>query len=335
MTSNNQPTWQTGRVVSSVAVASDVRRITVERPPVGRAAPGAHVDVRVPIGGDTDIRSYSVVDSNDTGDRTTISVLRVSQSRGGSAYMHRLVAGDELVLTQPMQNFPLRVGAPRYVLLAGGIGITALMDMARVLRGVRADYTLVYAGRSRDRMAYLDDLAALHGPRLQVHVANEGRLLDVAELVRSIDTGPWRGATELYMCGPIRLMDTVRRDWEGAALPTANLRFETFGSSGWYQSEEFVARIPRLGIEATVGPQETLLDALTRAGADLMYDCRRGECGLCVLDVGHVAGTIDHRDVFLSAAQKSSRRSITTCVSRVAPVSPDSTATPTLSLSLP
>src|SRR3546814_502675 len=130
-------------------------------------------------------------------------------------------------------------------------------------------------------------------------------------------------------------MDTVRRDWEGATLPAANLRFETFGSSGWHQPQAFVARIQQLGITATVGPQETLLDALTRAGADLMYDCRRGECGLCVLDVEDVAGTIDHRDVFLSAAQKSSRRSITTCVSRVVPVSPDSTATPTLSISLP
>src|SRR3546814_11785781 len=114
-------------------------------------------------------------------------------------------------------------------------------------------------------------------------------------------------------------MDTVRRDWEGATLPAANLRFETFGSSGWHQPQAFVERIQQLGITATVGPQETLLDALTRAGADLMYDCRRGECGLCVLDVEDVAGTIDHRDVFLSAAQKSSRRSTTTCVSRVAP----------------
>src|SRR3546814_13994764 len=95
-------------------------------------------------------------------------------------------------------------------------------------------------------MAYLDDLAALHGPRLQVYVDNEGHPLEVAELVRSIDTGPWREATELYMCGPIRLMDTVRRDWEGATLPAANLRFETFGSSGWPPPQAFVARIQQL-----------------------------------------------------------------------------------------
>ena len=95
--------------------------------------------------------------------------------------------GDELEVTQPLQNFPLRVGAPRYVLLAGGIGITAVAEMARVLRHVGADYTLVYVGRSRERMAYVAELAELHGDRLVLHVDAEGTPLDVAELVGSVD----------------------------------------------------------------------------------------------------------------------------------------------------
>ena len=86
-------------------------------------------------------------------------MLRVPQSRGGSVFMHSLAPGDELQVTQPLQNFPLSVAAPRHVLLAGGIGITAVAAMARVLRGVGADYTLVYVGRSRERMAYVDELA--------------------------------------------------------------------------------------------------------------------------------------------------------------------------------
>ena len=93
----------------------------------------------------------------------------------------RCRAGDELEVTQPLQNFPLRVGAPRYVLLAGGIGITAVAEMARVLRHVGADYTLVYVGRSRERMAYAVELAELHGDRLRLHVDAEGTPLDVDE----------------------------------------------------------------------------------------------------------------------------------------------------------
>ena len=313
MTTQSLPDWSTGRVVASTPVAHDVRRITIARPARGRAAPGSHVDVRVPIGDTSDVRSYSVVESDDDGGLLTISVLRVPQSRGGSAFMHGLEPGDELAVTQPLQNFPLRIGAPRYLLLAGGIGITAVAEMARVLRHVGADYTLVYVGRGRERMAYVVELAELHRDRLVLRVDAEGSPLDVAELVRSVDA-----QTELYMCGPIRLMDAVRRNWHDAGLPPANLRYETFGSSGWFEPEEFVVRVPQRQVETTVRTDETLLEALTRAGVDLMYDCRKGECGLCLLDVSCVDGALDHRDVFLSADQQASGRSFATCVSRVA-----------------
>jgi ferredoxin-NADP reductase len=333
MTTSALPDWSTGRVVATSPVARDVQRITIARPARGRAAPGSHVDVRIPLGDTTDVRSYSVVESDDDGSLLTISVLKVPQSRGGSAFMHSLVPGDELEVTQPLQNFPLSVAAPRHVLLAGGIGITAVSAMADVLRGTGADYTLVYVGRSRDRMAYVDQLADLHGDRLTVHVDAEQTPLDVAELVGSIDSHPQRTATELYMCGPIRLMDAVRRAWETAALPPYNLRFETFGSSGWFEPEEFVVTVPRRAVRTTVHTDETILEALTRAGVDLMYDCRKGECGLCLLDIDAVEGTLDHRDVFLSATQKAAGRCISTCVSRVA--SRTGTSTPTLSLTLP
>jgi len=231
--------------------------------------------------------------------------------------MHGLRVGDPLEVTQPLQNFPLRVGAPRYVLLAGGIGITAVVAMAGVLRSLQADYTFVYVGRSRDRMAYLDELTRLHGERLVVPVDDAGDPLDVPALVASVATHPAGDTTEMYMFGPIRLMDAVRRSWAGASLPAANLRCETFGNGGWFQPQEFTVSILRLGIETSVGANETLLEALTRAGADLMYDCRKGECGLCEVDIDHGDGAVDHRDVFLSATQTSTDRSLCACVSRV------------------
>jgi len=333
MTTGSQAEWSTGRVVESVPVARDVRRITIERPPSRRAAPGSHLEVRVPVG-DGAVRSYSVVDSSADGGRLTTSVLLVPQSRGGSRFMHGLAVGDELGVTQPLQNFPLRVGAPRYVLLAGGIGITAVAAMAETLRHVGADYTLVYVGRSRDRMAYLTELGELHGDRLVTHVDGEQSPLHVASLVRSTADHPLAAATELYMCGPIRLMDAVRREWEAHALPPANLRYETFGSSGWFRPEEFVVRFPQQRVETTVRTDETVLEALTRAGVDLMYDCRKGECGLCLLDVRDLDGSLDHRDVFLSAAQQAGGRIISTCVSRVA-CRDGATGTPTVTLALP
>ena len=334
MSTSGQPTWASGRVSESRLVATGVRRITVERPASGRAAPGTHLDVVVPLDHGTATRSYSVVESDADGSRLTISVQLAAASRGGSAYMHTLGVGDELTTTQPLQNFPLRIGAPRYVLLAGGIGITAIIEMARVLASLGADYELVYVGRSREVMAYADDVVALHGERLSLHVDDEGTPLDVRALVGSVASGSSAASTELYMCGPIRLMDAVRRAWLAAALPPTNLRYETFGNSGWFDPEPFLVRLPQLGIETTVGTGTTMLDALTAAGADLMYDCRKGECGLCVVDVAAVDGRIDHRDVFLSNAQQEKGTRLCMCVSRVA-AAPGAGQPAVVELSLP
>ena len=105
---------------------------------------------------------------------------------------------------------------------------------------------------------------------------DEGTALNVDELLATIEPD-----TELYMCGPIRLMDAVKRGWDARALNVTNLRYETFGNSGWFDPEEFVVRVPRLGVEATVPAGKSMLEALEDAGVDMMFDCRKGECGLC------------------------------------------------------
>lgn len=313
MAAENQPRWQTGRVVEAAPVATGIQRIILQTQNPHRAAPGSHVDVVVNTGGRSDTRSYSVVASSEDGRLLTISVHLAPQSRGGSVFMHRLKPGDSIEMTQPLQNFPLRVGAERYVLLAGGVGITAIAETARVLRRLGSNYLLVYVGRSRDRMAYLKELQQLHVERIRVHVDDEGTSLDAAALVDEVAAAE---STELYMCGPIRLMDAIRRRWQVRDLPAANLRYETFGNSGWYEPEEFVVTVPGLGIETTVETGQSILQALERAGVDVMSDCRKGECGLCEAKVLGIQGHVDHRDVFFSDEQKKDSRGVCVCVSR-------------------
>jgi vanillate O-demethylase ferredoxin subunit len=311
MAATNNEVWQSATVVAVTDVAAGIRRIELEPSAPKHAEPGSHIDLTVTINGEQEKRSYSVVESLDGGNTLAISVFKAPVSRGGSVFMHTLKPGDTLRITQPLQNFPLLVGAERYVLLAGGIGITAIANMAAVLRNVKADYTVVYAGRSRAAMAYLTDLQDLHGDRLQVHVDDEGSSLDVNALIGGIDPG-----TELYMCGPIRLMDAVRRGWTERELALPDLRYETFGNSGWYDPEEFVVRIPRLGVEAKVGQGRSMLEALEDAGVDMMFDCRKGECGLCEVRILNLDGAVDHRDVFYSERQQHAQEKMCCCVSR-------------------
>ena len=313
MAVSHSDVWQRARIVESTALTTEIRRIVLEPALPVKVAPGAHIDVRVPIAGVLDRRSYSVVDAAADGTLMAISVMLSPTSRGGAAVMHALREHDELEITQPLLDFPLRPGAERYVLLAGGVGVTAIAGMAAALRISGADYRLVYSGRSRPLMAYLDELDRLHGDRLEAHVGDEGSSLDVRELVAAIEPG-----TELYMCGPIRLMDAVRRAWVERGLALPDLRYETFGNSGWFEPQEFVVRIPATGLEVVVGRSESMLEALEAAGADMMYDCRKGECGLCEVRILAHEGVVDHRDVFYSEREKDATAKMCCCVSRMA-----------------
>ncbi|EGD45376.1 vanillate O-demethylase oxygenase subunit B [Nocardioidaceae bacterium Broad-1] len=318
MAVNTQTWWQQGRVVETSDLAEGVRRIVLAPDRPVHAAPGTHVDLRLDLAGHTRKRSYSVVRSEDGGRRLTLGVQLAPSSRGGSRHMHGLEVGDVVEMTGPVQSFPLGVGADRYVLVAGGIGVTALVAMADTLRRRGADYTLVLAGRRRAVMAYLDELADTHGDRVRVFVDDEDVRLDVEALVGEIAGSPAASRTEMYMCGPIRLMDAIRRAWAAHELPEPNLRFETFGSSGAWAAEDFVVHLPQLDRSVRVGKDSSMLDALEDAGVDVMWDCRKGECGICQVKVLDVSGRIDHRDVFLSQQQKETYASLCLCVARAA-----------------
>ncbi len=307
MAAQSTLSWQSGEVVSASDAAEGIRRLVIRPDRHVVAPPGSHVDVEVA----GLRRSYSVVRSEN--EQWTLSVHLATASRGGSQAMHALKTGDRLRISDPLQNFPLGAGATRYVLLAGGIGITALIAMGATLKRRGDDYTFVYVGRSRRAMAWLSELEQQHGDRLRVHVDDEGTGLDVGALVNDIAAD-----TELYMCGPIRLMDAVRRHWALRALPPTSLRFETFGNSGAWAPEEFTVSIPSEGRTIVVPKNLSMLDALEQAGVEVMWDCRKGECGLCAVRVRNHAGRIDHRDVFLSEDQKSTDHHICLCVARLA-----------------
>ena len=310
---DKQARWQNATVVECFDVAEGVKRIVVAPEHPQPARPGEHLDVLVTLSdGRTDERSYSIAGASPSGDRLAVSVSKPHASRGGSAFMRSLSPGDTLRITQPLQDFPLRVGAPSYVLLAGGVGITAIRGMASTLKRLGADYVLHYVGATRDRMAYLPQLEERHGDRLISHVTSEHGRMSVAQLVATVPAN-----AELYMCGPIRLMEEIRRTWEREGRDITALRYETFGNSGWFEPTPFEVTIPRLGVTVTVGEGESMLEALENAGVDMMYDCRRGECGLCEVKILGLEGTVDHRDVFYSERQKSPNTKMCCCVSRV------------------
>lgn len=165
--------------------------------------------------------------------------------------------------------------------------------------------------RSREDAAYLDLLAGLLGDRLKVHAGDEGNRLDLDTVFASL----LRDSMALF-CGPMRMLDAARHAWSAAGRPLADLRYETFGSSGLMPTVSFRVRLKEGNVEIVVPRDRSMLDALNDAGFEVMSDCRRGECGVCAIDLVATDGEIDHRDVFFSEHQKREGRKMCPCVSR-------------------
>lgn len=308
----HQDLW-TGATLESTKDLTPSIREFVLRPDVDLPfyPPGSHINVKVMIDERPEDRSYSLVGSP-TEEVVRIAVKALEHSHGGSRYMWSLRPGARLEISAPVCAFELLPGSPDYLLIAGGIGITPLISMASTLAKHGDHFRLMFAASTRAELAYAAALAAECGERLALFPSDERRM-DIEGAIAELDP-----AGEAYVCGPMRMLDAARQAWDTAGRPATKLRYETFGSSGRYATQAFVVEVPRLGLSIEVPQSCSMLDALASAGITILADCKRGECGLCALDILATGGPIDHRDVFFSAAQHREGKKICPCVSRMA-----------------
>ncbi|GKQ52489.1 PDR/VanB family oxidoreductase [Bradyrhizobium sp. Ce-3] len=305
-------TWTSATLLAVRDLTPGIREFLL-RPDNFTGAPypvGSHIDVGVTIEGQPQTRSYSLVGEADPrGYR--IAVRHAAESRGGSRYMWSLAPGARLNITQPVSLVQLDWTRRQFCLIAGGVGITPIVGAAEALARRDAGVTLHYAVRARSDAAYLEPLERLLGDRLIVHAGDEDRRLDLDSVFADLPQD-----TMVLFCGPMRMLDAARRAWQASGRATTDLRYETFGSSGLLPTEAFRVRLRDEGTEFVIPHDRSMLDVLNEAGHEVMSDCRRGECGVCALDVVDVDGEIDHRDVFFSDHQKQQSRKICACVSR-------------------
>ena len=293
------------------AAAEGVRLITFAVAGVLPAfQPGSHVNFAVRIDGRRVVRTYSCIPAADG--HIAVAVKLHPHSRGGSRFMWQLAPGDSIDLTLPENRFELSWRAPHYLLMAGGIGITPIYGMAKALAGRGASLRMAYAAQSRAAMPFLAELAELLGSRLEAFPLDEGRVLDIAGEIEAL---PPDG--ELYVCGPLGLLAAVEKAWSAAGRPVSRLRYEVFGDNGKFAEAPFQVVEANHGIAVDVRADQTLLDALIAAGVGMIYDCERGECGLCAVRILELDGEVDHRDVFLSDAEQAANSRMCACVSRL------------------
>jgi ferredoxin-NADP reductase len=271
--------------------------------------PGAHIAVTLPSGL---VRQYSLCGAADDPYSYTIAVFLVGDGRGGSREIHeRLRIGEVLDVAEPRNNFAL-TDAPRYLFLAGGVGITPILSMVESLlaQSDPPPWRLVYGGRSRTAMAFVDRLRTLDGVDLVPQ--DEDGLPDIVGALAASPPG-----TAVYCCGPPAMLAAV--DEACARHPELTVHVERFSAAAGEPAPTagdgaFEVELARTGTTVTVPGDMSVLDAVLEVKPDTAFSCTAGFCGTCETKV--LAGQVDHRDDLLSDNERQSNTTMMICVSR-------------------
>ena len=299
-------------VVGHDVVAEGVVTVALADPDGGDLpewTPGAHIDLLM---GPSLVRQYSLCSSSANRAQWRIGVLLDPDSRGGSRFAHdELDVGSTVRVRGPRNAFPL-VNSRRYQFIAGGIGITPILTMIEAAEARSADWHLLYGGRSRASMAFIDQLEQF-GERVTVSPRDErdGRLNLDSVLADARDD------TLVYCCGPEGLLGAVEEGCNG--WPGGSLHVERFAAKPAEEPspdalETFEVECQSSGVTVTVPAGQSIYQAVEEAGIDVLGSCMEGVCGTCECDV--IEGEPDHRDSVLSEAERARADVIMICVSR-------------------
>jgi ferredoxin-NADP reductase len=296
-------------IVDAVDSATDVLTLTLAAadgsalPPW---TPGAHVDLVI---GEDLVRQYSLCGSPSDSSHWRIGVLHTPDSRGGSKAVHELAVGDTVRVRGPRNHFPL-VAAPRYLFIAGGIGITPMLPMIAEAEASGADWRLVYGGRSRSSMAFLAEIEP-YGDRVTLLPQDEAGFPDLDALLGTPESG-----TLVYTCGPAGLLDAVEAGC--ASWPSGSLHLERFAAMATEADvggdSEFELILQRTGLTLTVPADKSVFEVCRDAGVSVVGSCLEGVCGTCETEI--IEGEVDHRDSILNNEEKEANEFMMICVSR-------------------
>lgn len=285
------------------------------RAPDGKELPefqsGAHLQLKVKLPDDSEVqRHYSLLNNPDDRSCYEIAVLKETEGRGGSLYLHEHVQeGDLLEIQMPKNEFPMVSSASHSILIAGGIGITPILSMMHSLTSGNKSFELHYSARRLSGLAFRDRIEQLMGDSANFYASKEPNVqsLDLHELLATPEPG-----VHVYVCGPRSMISAVREITAAQGWSISQIHFESFGAQPLAEDKEIRVTLAKSNRTITVPADRSILDTLLDANVAVPHDCKRGECTMCITPV--LGGEPDHRDICLSPEDKAS--SMCVCVSR-------------------
>lgn len=302
------------RVDRVEAVTPDINRYTLSAADGSWLPPfsgGSHLTVLVETETGTRRNAYSLMSSPYDASKYQIAVRRLEDGKRGSLAMHdRVRVGDIIPVTIPANLFPLSKHARHHVFIAGGVGVTPIFAQLDELSLKDASFEVHLAVRGPEHATLGRELRERYGDRVTVYGDGEPARLDIASVLAARPLG-----THVYVCGPARMIDEVVDRAHALGWTDSHIHYERFEDAG-SAGEPFTVTLAKSGATIDVSPEQSLLEAVEESGYKLPYLCRGGACGECETEVLELDGALDHRDDWLSEADRASNTLIMPCVSR-------------------
>lgn len=302
-------------IVSKSRETADICLLELARPdgrPLPAFSAGAHIDLHLPGGL---IRQYSLCNPPDQCHRYEIAVLRDPNSRGGSIAVHdQLSAGDRISISEPRNLFPLEHDAKRYLLIAGGIGITPILCMAQRLHTLGRAFELHYCTRTPEDTAFRQRiLQSAFAGQVHFHHSRHGRggRMDADAVLAGAAAD-----THLYVCGPNPFMEHLLERARARGWGEHRLHREYFAADTASHADNvaFEIQLASSGRILEVPADRSALEVLLEHDIDIPFACEEGICGTCATRV--LAGEPEHRDLFMTPEEHAANEEFAPCCSR-------------------
>ncbi len=275
--------------------------------------PGQFFTVSLLVNGKPVKRSYTIASSPTQHDYVECTV---KHQAGGevSDFLHsRVQEGDLLEFSGPSGSFTFTGRECKCILLiGGGVGITPLMSVLRYLtdRSWPGDIYLLYSCRTAQDIIFREELEYLQ---------RRHQRLRVVITISSPEETDWKGprgqitkeliaqsvpdlaGRYVHICGPVPLMEAVKKMLAELGLPRERVRTEAFGPAlgkpepakpaaapGAVAAAEKAASaalptvtFARSDKSAPLPADKAILEVADEVGVEIDNSCRVGTCGTC------------------------------------------------------
>lgn len=288
---------------------------------------GQYLTLKAIVAGEEVRRAYSLCSAPGLDRKLTVAVKEVS---GGKMSVHlnrNTKAGDHIEVMPPEGRFYLPVDASlqrRYILIAGGSGITPMMSILRTVLNSEPNSSilLLYANRNKESIIFESKLQALveqYGDRIEVkHFLDSGAScvyqagpLGQDVLKESLASENWGPQSHAFICGPGPMMEAAKQALLETGLPENQIYIEYFSaptSADKVETAQASTEAPTEGskvfvtlygetTEVLIKDNTSILKAATKAGLDAPFSCEAGICSTCMAKITEGSARMDENNI--------------------------------------